>query len=150
MHAFQPHDRHARRSAFTLLEILVVVAIIALLAAFVVPNFIGTHRGAEIKLAQTTVSQNGPVATPLKLYRMDIGTYPKELKELVEKPEGDDADKWKGPYIEDAGQLKDPWGEELQYRFPGEFKGEDNYDLWSKGPDKQDGTDDDITNWPKE
>jgi general secretion pathway protein G len=141
--------RNRRRSGFTLLEILIVVGIIALLAALVVPNFLNTQKGAEIRLAQSMVDSGGAVATQLNLYRMHMGIFPKELKELVVKPDDEDAAKWQGPYFDDASKLKDPWGEELQYKFPGELHGEDSYDLWSKGPDKQDGTDDDITNWPK-
>ena len=71
------------------------------------------------------------------------------LKELSEKPDNDDQKKWNGPYIEDPTKLKDPWGEDYQYRFPSQSQGEGKYDLWSKGPDRQDGTDDDITNWKR-
>jgi general secretion pathway protein G len=141
--------RRARRSGFTLLEILIVVGIIALLAAFVVPNLMNTQRGAQVKMAQSAVDSNGPIATALKMYNLHMGTYPKELKQLVDKPDGDDAKKWQGPYIEDATKLKDPWGEDYQYRFPSSSQGEDKYDLWSKGPNKQDGDEDDIVNWTK-
>ena len=142
--------RRTRRSGFTLLEILIVVGIIALLAAFVVPSFSNTQDEANKKLTKSAVDGNGPIATALELFRMDMGTYPKELKELTDKPEGDDAAKWKGPYLKDPTKLKDAWGNEIQYRFPGQFKSEDTFDLWSKGKDNQDGTDDDITNWPKQ
>lgn len=143
-------NRRTRRSGFTLLEILIVVAIIALLAAFVVPSFMGTQTDAQKKLAQSAVAPGGTLGMQLDIFRTHMGRYPKELKELIEKPDDDDeASKWAGPYIQDANALKDPWGQELQYRFPGEFKDESTYDLWSKGPDMQDGTDDDITNWPK-
>jgi type II secretion system protein G len=104
---------------------------------------------ASEKLTRASIDGNGPIATALNLYRMDMGFYPKELKQLTEKPEGDDAAKWKGPYLQDAGKLKDAWGNDLQYRFPGQFHGEQNFDLWSKGKDGQDGTEDDISNWPK-
>lgn len=140
----------SRRKGFTLLEILIVVGIIALLAAFVVPNFIGAQKDTEQKMAKAAVDGNGPIATAVELFRVQIGRFPKELKELSEKPDNEEeAAKWKEPYIKDPSTLKDPWGEEYQYRFPGQFHGEENYDLWSKGPDKQDGTDDDITNWTK-
>ena len=141
--------QRARRTGFTLLEILIVVGIIALLAAFVVPNLMGTQRTAQIQMAQSAIDSNGPIATALKMFNLHMGTYPKELKELIDKPDSDEHKKWSGPYIEDATKLKDPWGEEFQYRFPSSTQGEDKYDLWSKGPDKQDGTDDDIVNWTK-
>ncbi|MHC4063539.1 MAG: type II secretion system protein GspG, partial [Planctomycetota bacterium] len=60
----------------------------------------------------------------------------------------DDEDpRWKGPYLDmDPEDLKDPWGNEFQYRSPGEFN-EESFDLWSLGEDRKDGTDDDIKNW---
>jgi len=143
--------RNRRRSGFTLLEVLLVVGIIALLAAFVVPTFLSTQRGAEIDIAQTMVDDGGTLATQLNLYHMAIGAYPEELKELVEEPDDEDiAAKWRGPYITDLKKLKDSWGNELQYARDGEFNGEGKYDLWSMGPDGEDGSDDDIGNWSKE
>lgn len=139
-----------RRGGFTLIEVLLVVFIIALLAAFVVPSFLRTQEQTQISLAQSLVQRNGPVATAVNLFRLAMGRYPKELSELVEKPDDDDeAAKWGGPYIEDIAQLRDPWGNELQYRYPG-TRNEDSYDLWSYGPDGQDGTEDDIGNWRTE
>lgn len=154
--------RRVRCSGFTLLEILIVVGIIALLAAFVVPNLMGASEKAKEGLARSAVdSSNGPIATALNLYKVAMGSYPRELKELSEKPDNDEQHKWSGPYV-DINKLKDPWGEEYQYRFPSQHQNEssanhayltqeaDKYDLWSKGPDRQDGTDDDITNWMKQ
>ncbi len=142
--------RNRRRGGFTLIEVLLVVAIIAMLAAFVVPRFMSTQRGAEVDICKTMVAKKGPIGGPLDLFYTAMGRYPKELSELVEKPSDDkDAAKWRGPYIDDASQLKDPWGNEIQYKFPG-TKNEDLYDLWSYGPDGQDGTDDDIGNWRTE
>lgn len=146
----QTKRMRGRRSGFTLLEILIVVAIIAMLAAFVVPNFMGTQLKAQIDLTQSKVAWGGPVGSALELYRTHIGTYPDDLKGLTEKPDDDEkAQKWAtGGYLQDAGQLKDAWGKELMYKFPGQFN-QDRYDLWSVGPDGQDGTDDDIGNWKK-
>ncbi|MBP7934786.1 MAG: type II secretion system major pseudopilin GspG [Phycisphaerae bacterium] len=141
--------RRGRRQGFTLLEVLLVVGIIALLAAFVVPSFMGTQQSAENDIAKAMVDDGSQLATQLELFRMHMGKYPEELKELVEKPEGDDASKWHGPYINDLAKLKDPWGKELKYKYPGENRTE-GYDLWSTGRDGEDGTDDDLSNWKKE
>ena len=142
--------RNRRRSGFTLLEILVVIAIIALLAAFVVPEFIGTQTKAEKDIAGQMVNSGGHIATQLDLYRLHMGTYPEELSGLTEPPEDEDeAAKWGGPYIRDPEKLKDPWHQELNYKFPGDANGENMYDLWSSGPNKdnEDGGGDDIKNW---
>lgn len=137
------------RRGFTLLEILVVIAIIALLAAFVVPSFMGTQEGARLDVAKNMVDSGGNLATQVKLYHLHMTGYPEELKELVEKPSDEEkAAKWRGPYIESLEKLKDPWGNDLQYKAPGEVNTE-TFDLWSMGPDGQDGTDDDIGNFKK-
>ncbi len=138
------------RRGFTLLEILVVIAIIALLAAFVVPSLVNVQSSAERDITQQMVAQGGTLDNMINLFRMNCGQYPKELKELVEKPEDEAvASKWRGPYIQSADKLKDAWGNDLKYKCPGEFNSE-TYDLWSVGPDGQDGNEDDVSNWKKE
>lgn len=143
--------RTARRGAFTLLEVLLVVGILALLAAFVVPNLIGVSDQAKVCLAQAAVGRNGAIAGALKKYRFDLGVYPdtdEGLEALYERPSSidDDDERWKGPYLEGTPEeLKDPWGHEYQYRCPGEFN-EDSFDLWSLGLVEKD-DDDDIKNW---
>lgn len=143
--------RTARRKAFTLLEVLLVVGILALLAAFVVPNLIGVKDQANRELAKAAVGRNGTIAGALKRYRFDVGVYPdtdEGLEALYERPSSidDDDERWKGPYLEGTPEeLKDPWGWEYQYRSPGEFN-EESFDLWSLGKDDKD-DDDDIKNW---
>ncbi len=142
--------RNGRRSGFTLLEILVVVAIIALLAAFVVPSLVNVQGRQEEKLTVAAVSNSGPVAMAIDTFRLDVGRYPKELAELTNKPDDEEeGKKWNGPYIKDATKLKDAWQKELKYECPGKVQ-EQSYDLWSMGPNGQDGDDDDITNYSKE
>jgi len=144
------NNARRRRGGFTLIEVLLVVGIIALLAAFVVPTFMSTQRGAEIDVARSMVDSGGTIATQLQLYRLHVGSFPEELKELVEKPDDEEkAGKWRGPYIDNADKLKDPWGQELVYKSPGEVN-QEGYDLCSNGPDKQEGGDDDICNYKKE
>lgn len=144
--------RNRRRGGFTLLEILVVVAIIALLAAFVVPSFINTEASQRIKLAQSLVGHSGPIASAIDTFRLEVGRYPKELSELTQKPDDEEeAKKWNGPYLKDPNSLKDPWLSDIQYKAGDDGAvNESTYDLWSLGPDKQDGSDDDISNFKKD
>ena len=139
-----PASRSLRRG-FTLLEILVVLAIIGLLAGLAITNVDKIFGGAQHSTVKIFVSQS--MKTSLTTYRIQMGDYPSTaegLQALVSAP-GSKADRWHGPYIE--GKMpKDPWGEDYQYAYPG-AKNKSSYDLWSKGPDKQSGTEDDIGNW---
>ena len=139
----------SRVRAFTLLEVLMVIVIIGLLAAFVVPNIFGAGEKAKIDLTQATVDSG--FSNALDLYRAHMGSYPASdeggLSMLMQKPDDEElAKKWAGPYLKRAGDLIDAWGSEYIYEFPGEYN-EGSYDLSSAGPDKQGGTDDDIKNW---
>jgi general secretion pathway protein G len=136
-----------RRPGFTLLEILLVVGLLALLAAFAIPNLIGSAEKAKGKMVEAAIGPNGTLSQAIKMYRFEIGRYPESLKDLVEKPSNsDDAKKWTGKYLEDVRGLKDPWDHDYNYNAKGS-KNEGAYDLWSIGPDGQDGTEDDIVNW---
>ncbi len=141
-----------RRSGFTLLEILLVVGILALLAAFVVPNLMTAGDEAKNNIAKAAIERNGSIASGLKRFRLAIGRFPdtdEGLAALFERPSSidDDDDRYKGPYLDGTPEdLRDPWNQEFQYRSPGEFN-EDTYDLWSTGQDTEDGSDDDVKNW---
>jgi general secretion pathway protein G len=134
-----------RPTGFTLLEILVVLAIIGLLAGLAIVNVGKIHARAEIATARLTVEQG--LKTPLNTYKFSTRSLPttaEGLRALLVRP--DNSSRWDGPYIDNALNLVDPWGEPYQYEYPGRHN-KDTYDLWSKGPDKQSGTPDDITNW---
>lgn len=138
----------ASRRAFTLLEILVVLAIIGLLVGLAVTKVGGIFGAKQEDIARLFV--NSSVKTPLTAYRIDMGGYPSTaegLQALVTAPQNR-SDNWKGPYIETpGGKLPvDPWQEPYVYRYPG-VKNKDSYDLFSKGADKTEGTPDDIGNW---
>ena len=132
-------------TGFTLLEILVVLAIIGLLAGLAIVHVGQIHRDAEI--AATRLAVGDSLKTVLYNYKFSTGSYPSTadgLRALLIRP--DNNSRWNGPYIEKAIHLVDPWGEPYQYAYPGTHN-KDSFDLWSKGPDKQAGTADDITNW---
>ena len=130
--------------AFTLVEILVVVAIIGLLAGLFFTNTEKIFGGAQDSLVRVFVKDS--FRTTLVRYKLDIGDYPSTaegLNALLVAPTSA-ADHWHGPYADKIPP--DPWGEPYQYRYPGTHN-KDSYDLFSKGPDKVEGTADDIGNW---
>ena len=145
---------HRRRSAFTLMEVLLVAGILALLAAFAIPKLMDKARQAQVKIAEAAILRNGPIAKALESYKWDMGKYPdtdEGLRALFENPGGRDDERYKGAYLEgDYEELKDPWEKPFEYRCPGEIH-EDGYDLWSCGPDGEDNSgkegSDDIKNW---
>lgn len=130
---------------FTLLELLVVLAILGLLAAIAAPQVLKHLGGARSDAARIQV-QN--LATTLDLYRLETGRYPSEregLVALVERPPGDPT--WDGPYLKRKDSLIDPWGRPYAYRFPGRHGA---FDLFSLGADNREGgggEDKDLTSW---
>lgn len=134
--------------AFTLLEILVVLAIIGLLVGVLVSNTDKIFGRSQAAVAGIFVRES--VKIPLVSYRRDVGDYPSTaegMQALVTAPSSR-ADRWQGPYLEaPGGRLPtDPWGEPYLYRYPG-TKNSGSYDIYSKGPDHQPDTADDIGNW---
>jgi len=137
-----------RLRGFTLIEIMVVVIIIGLLAAVIVPSVVGKVAEARVAKARQDIQAIG---TALTMYRLDNFKYPTSdqgLKALIEQPADPTIRNWKkGGYIQD-GSLKDPWGNDYQYVYPGTHGRE--YDLYSFGADGQEGgegEDADIGNW---
>ena len=138
--------RRSRVSAFTLLEILVVLAIIGLLAGLAITNVDKIFGGAQLETTRLQVRDS--MKTPLTSYKIHMGDFPSTAEGLqaLVTPPANRADRWHGPYFEPPRIPVDHWGEPLQYAYPGQ-RNKSGYDLWSKGPDKQSGTADDIGNW---
>jgi general secretion pathway protein G len=132
---------------FTLIEIMVVVIIIGLLAAVVVPQFLGRVDDARISKAKQDIQA---IETALTMFKLDNFTYPSTdmgLRALVEKPGDSSIRNWRaGGYLKRVN--KDPWGNDYQYAFPGSHGGE--FDLYSLGADGQPDGEElnaDIGNW---
>jgi len=138
-HPFTVQKQNWNR-AFTLVEILLVVTIIGILAALVIPKIIGRVQQARMTSANADVM--GGISTALNLYEVDNGVFPKNLQDLIQQPA--EARNWRGPYL---GKLPvDAWGQPYIYHNPGK-QNQNSFDLLSSGPDEQEGTADDITNW---
>ncbi|MBI2981288.1 MAG: type II secretion system major pseudopilin GspG [Deltaproteobacteria bacterium] len=136
--------RRKREDGFTLIEILLVVAIIAALAAMVVPRLTGRSEKAKTAAVQADLRAN--ISTALKMYEIDVGSFPtteQGLNALLSAPSGIDAASWQGAYIERSPV--DPWNRPYQYKFPG-VKNPSSYDLFSWGRDGVE-SEDDIGNW---
>ena len=129
--------------AFTLVEIMLVVAIIGILAALVIPRIYGSGGEARVIAAKSDIT--GGIKTALDHYEMDMGAFPAGLQDLLTPP-AKNAAHWHGPYLDPAVLPKDPWGNFYLYTCPGKHN-PSSYDLWSTGADDESGTSDDIGNW---
>jgi len=120
---------------------MLVVIIIGALAAMIIPRLSGRGEEAKVKVAKSDIDAN--LATALKLYELDNGSFPSTaqgLEALLVKPNTNPLPQnWNGPYVEKAPL--DPWGHAYIYASPGEHRSD--YDLSSKG---KDGTSE-ISNW---
>ncbi|MCH7880135.1 MAG: type II secretion system major pseudopilin GspG [Proteobacteria bacterium] len=136
---------HIPQKGFTLIEIIVVLTIIAILAAYIAPKVTGRVDDARISKAKSDIRV---LESSLELYKLDNFVYPSTeqgLDSLVNKPSGDLKHWRKGGYIRKLN--KDPWGNEYLYQYPG-VNGE--YDVYSLGSDATVGGSDkaaDIGNW---
>ena len=125
---------------------MVVLIIIGVLAATIVPQFMGTTYDAKVNAAKGSIAE---LESALERFYLHMDRYPtmeEGLKALTDPPAGEET-KWRGPYIKML--RNDPWGRPYQYRFPGVHH-PTSFDLWSTGADGADGGEGqnaDIGNW---
>ena len=136
-------NRASKERGFTLLEILVVIAILGLLIGLVAPAALRQLSGARNSIAKQSIER---ISSVLDLYKLDVGSYPSTdqgLVALVERPGG--VDNWNGPYLKGSSVPVDPWNHPYVYRNPSERSGHE-YDLCSLGPSGNAGQGETICN----
>lgn len=134
----------ARSGGFTLMELLVVLAILGLLMSLVGPQVLNQLGGAKTK---TALIQIRDLEQALEMYKLDVGRYPNTgqgLDALVERPSGTNG--WNGPYLK-GDVPQDPWGNDYAYKYPGERGEIDIFTLGQNGAPGGDGEDTDVGNW---
>jgi len=136
-----------RNRGFTLIEVMVVVVILGILAAFIVPKIIGRPDEAKVAKVKSDVQA---LQTAMDLYRLDNGRYPtteQGLRALVEKPSSDPIPSgWRtGGYIQKLND--DPWGRAYLYTNPGEHGEIDIFSYGAEGKPGGEGINSTIGNW---
>ena len=137
--------RRSLNQGFTLVELLVVLAILALLAGLVGPQVMKFLGSSKTKTAKLQIEE---LSGALDLYRLEVGRYPTTndgLDVLVQKPS--DVTNWNGPYLKKPQVPKDPWGFEYRYRAPGEHGAFDIYSLGADNAEGGDGENQDVASW---
>jgi general secretion pathway protein G len=136
MNDMRRDGRRSGSSGFTLVEVLLVVAILGILAGIVAVRFGGQGESARIKATRSSIAN---ICTAIDIYEVDVGKYPASLQSLVTS---DGSMNWRGPYLR-GGVPMDPWGTAFEYS----LQGETGYKITSAGPDASIGSSDDITSF---
>lgn len=133
--------RRKPRLAFTLMEILLVLAILVVLASMVGVGYVKIQQSALKNAAQTQVTLLEDAA---KMYALQVGSPPNSLDDLlIAPPDLPNPAKWSGPYLEKKELPLDPWNQPYQYEIVD--PAEASFRIWSNGPDQQPGSADDVS-----
>ena len=135
-----PRRDRSRERGFTLIEVLIVLAIIGMVASLVGPRVLGYLSDSKVKAARVQIDA---FSGALDLFYLDNSRYPtasEGLGALVKKPAN--ASRWTGPYLRSGEVPRDPWGNLYTYRTPGQSG---PFDILSFGPEGRDGAQN-ITN----
>ncbi|MBA61036.1 MAG: type II secretion system protein GspG [Planctomycetaceae bacterium] len=133
-------NRNQQRKGFTLMEVLIVMAILVILGTIVVTNFSGVLSQSKADSAKIQM-QN--FEQPLELYKLGVGQYPTTdtgLEALITQPPNAPDGKWRGPYLKASEIPADPWGNAYDYQ-----AADGGFTITSSGEDGATGTDDDVT-----
>jgi len=143
--------RWTARSAFTLIEVLIVIAIIVALTGLVGLALFSKQKEAKTGLAQADLNT---IKTAMRSFRVKYDRWPTDtegLEVLWNKEKLDpDADQSKWSKELEKAMPVDRWGQAWNYLPVSEHGDEDTFDLWSNGPDREEGTEDDIVSWEKD
>lgn len=128
MKSTSPHNslRLKKQKGFTLVEILIVLALIGIVAGLAMSNLGEIFGGGKVKAAQTWVNSTGEAY--VTSYFALVGEYPKSLADLKTPPPGTP------PFIKRASDLQDPWGKEYVYQYPG-TQNPGSFDISTTAPD---------------
>jgi len=141
------HSKSSKRSAaFTLIEIVITLTIIAILASGSIYLLKGQIDSAKDTRVDSDLQAIGLALQSYESRALRMPTTEQGLKALVDKPTIEPIPENYRAFMEEMP--KDPWGQEYKYRFPAQ-KSKKPYDVWSLGADGQDGTEDDMGNWKK-
>jgi general secretion pathway protein G len=146
MRCFRTLARAQKAEAgYTLMELLVVLAILGFLAAIATPMVLHYLDTAKVSTAKTEISN---ISAGLDLFKYDVGRYPttqEGLRALLVAPAG--VENWNGPYLKKTSDLVDPWRKPYNYRSPGKHGDYDLYSYGKNGGGESDAAKPPIANW---